>query len=57
MTNIRLKLAELYELEGDSPVPQPGDEYALVDEFSDMLGLHDWYEWRPDPSQHEPPKA
>ncbi len=24
MTNIRLKLAELYELEGDSPVPQPG---------------------------------
>lgn len=33
----------------------PGEEYALVDEFSDMMGLRDWYEWRPDPGQHEPP--
>jgi hypothetical protein len=26
----------------------PGDEYTLVDEFADLLGLRDWYEWRPD---------
>ena len=26
----------------------PGDEYNLVDEFADMLGLRDWYEWKPD---------
>lgn len=26
---------------------QPGDEYRLVDEFADMLSLHDWYEWQP----------
>lgn len=26
----------------------PGDEYDLVDEFADMLGLNGWYEWKPD---------
>lgn len=26
----------------------PGDEYNLVDEFADMLGLRGWYEWKPD---------
>ncbi len=31
----------------------PGDEYGLVDEFADMTGLRDWYEWRPDPGHHE----
>jgi len=31
----------------------PGDEYRLVDEFADMTGLRDWYEWRPDPGHHE----
>lgn len=31
----------------------PGDEYRLVDEFADMVGLRDWYEWRPDPGHHE----
>jgi Tfp pilus assembly protein PilF len=31
----------------------PGDEYRLVDEFADMVGLRDWYEWRPDPGRHE----
>ena len=31
----------------------PGDEYRLVDEFADMIGLRDWYEWRPDPGHHE----
>jgi len=27
----------------------PGDEYRVVDEFADMIGLRDWYVWRPDP--------
>ena len=31
----------------------PGEEYGLVDEFADMIGLRDWYEWRPDPGHHE----
>jgi tetratricopeptide (TPR) repeat protein len=31
----------------------PGKEYGLVDEFADMTGLRDWYEWRPDPGHHE----
>jgi tetratricopeptide (TPR) repeat protein len=31
----------------------PGDEYRLVDEFAEMTGLRDWYEWRPDPGHHE----
>ena len=26
----------------------PGDEYNLVDEFADMLGLRGWYEWKAD---------
>jgi len=26
----------------------PGDEYNLVDEFADMLGLCGWYEWKLD---------
>jgi Flp pilus assembly protein TadD len=30
----------------------PGDEYALVDEFADMVGLTGWYEWKPDPGTH-----
>lgn len=30
-----------------------GDEYGLVDEFADMLGLRDWYEWLSDPGRHE----
>ena len=29
---------------------RPGDEYNLVDEFADMLGLRGWYEWKPDTS-------
>jgi tetratricopeptide (TPR) repeat protein len=31
----------------------PGDEYRLVDEFADMVGLRDWYEWRADPGHHD----
>lgn len=30
-----------------------GSEYSLVDEFADMLGLRGWYEWKPDPGDHE----
>jgi len=30
----------------------PGDEYALVDEFADMVGLKGWYEWKADPGSH-----
>jgi Flp pilus assembly protein TadD len=29
----------------------PGDEYDLVDEFADMLGLGGWYEWKLDTSK------
>ena len=31
----------------------PGDEYSLVDDFADMIGIRDWYEWIPDPGHHE----
>jgi hypothetical protein len=34
----------------------PGDEYGLVDDFADMTGLRDWYEWKPDPGD-QPPTA
>jgi Flp pilus assembly protein TadD len=30
----------------------PGDEYALVDEFADLIGVRGWYEWQPDPGTH-----
>jgi len=28
---------------------EPGDEYTLVDEIADMLGVRDWYQWIDDP--------
>ena len=31
----------------------PGNEYRLVDEFADIVGLRGWYEWIPDPGHHE----
>ena len=31
----------------------PGDEYALVDEFADMLGVRRWFAWQPDPGFHQ----
>jgi tetratricopeptide (TPR) repeat protein len=31
----------------------PGDEYKLVDDFAEMIGLRSWYEWKPDPGTHE----
>jgi hypothetical protein len=36
-----------------SPRLGPGDEYALVDEFADLLGLRGWFDWRIDPGTHE----
>ena len=36
-----------------SPGIGPGDEYVLVDEFADMLGLRGWFEWRIDPGTHD----
>lgn len=36
-----------------SAVLEEGTEYVLVDEFADLLGLRDWYEWQPDPGAHE----
>ena len=30
------------------PALKPGDEYALVDEFAELLGLRGAYEWRLD---------
>jgi Flp pilus assembly protein TadD len=36
-----------------SPQLGPGDEYALVDEFADMLGLRGWFDWRLDLGTHE----
>lgn len=36
-----------------SAVLEEGEEYALVDEFADLLGLRDWYAWTPDPGAHE----
>ncbi len=26
----------------------PGDEYDLVDEFAELLGIRGWFEWIPD---------
>lgn len=31
----------------------PGDEYNLVDEFADIVGLRGWYEWKIDPGTHD----
>ena len=28
-----------------------------MDEFADLLGLRDWYEWKPDPGHHDIAKA
>lgn len=35
----------------------PGDEYALVDEFARLLKLQDWYEWKPDAPETPPTKT
>ncbi len=38
----------LATLDERSPSLEPGDEYALVDAWAEVLGLQGWYEWRPD---------
>lgn len=50
-----LRLFQLWQDRKDSL--QPGDEYNLVDEFAEILGLTGWFEWRPDPGTHEVTEA
>lgn len=33
---------------------RPGDEYRLVDEFAEMLGLTNWFSWQDDPVTYDP---
>lgn len=39
------------------PTLTPGEEYDLVDQFADMIGLRDWYVWKPDPDDQLPPST
>ncbi len=55
----RLETAELSEKlwrhwQQRQPALTPGDEYDLVDEFADLVGLRDWYAWKPDPGDQQP---
>jgi tetratricopeptide (TPR) repeat protein len=36
-----------------APNLSAGDEYGLVDEFADMVGIRDWYTWMPDSGHHD----
>jgi tetratricopeptide (TPR) repeat protein len=45
---------EALAYEHDGP---PGSEYDLVDQVAGLLGLRDWYQWRPDPGTFTPPAA
>ena len=52
----RLETAELSEKlwrhwQQRQPALTPGDEYDLVDEFADLVGLREWYVWKPDPGE------
>jgi tetratricopeptide (TPR) repeat protein len=31
----------------------PGQEYELVDEFAEIIGVRGWFEWKTDPGTHE----
>jgi hypothetical protein len=58
----RLETAELSEKlwrhwQQRQPALAPGDEYDLVDEFADLVGLRDWYAWKPDPGDQQPTAA
>ena len=35
------------------PDLQPGEEYGLIDDFADIVGMRNWYEWQTDPGEHE----
>ena len=37
---------------GRSAQLSPGEEYRLVDDFADIVGLRAWYEWKPDSGKH-----
>lgn len=55
----RLETAELSEKlwrhwQQRQPALAPGDEYDLVDECADLVGLRDWYAWKPDPGDQQP---
>lgn len=58
----RLETAELSEKlwrhwQQRQPALAPGDEYDLVDELADLVGLRDWYAWKPDPGDQQPTAA
>ena len=58
----RLETADLSEKlwrhwQQRQPALTPGDEYDLVDEFADLVGLRDWYVWKPDPGDQQPTAA
>ena len=58
----RLETAELSEKlwrhwQQRQPALAPGDEYDLVDEFADLVGLREWYVWKPDPGDQQPTAA
>lgn len=40
-------------LESKVETINPGGEYALVDDFADIVGLRGWYEWVADRGSHE----
>ena len=55
----RLETAELSQKlwrhwQQRQPTLTPGDEYDLVDEFADLVGLREWYLWQPDPGDQRP---
>jgi len=55
----RLETAELSQKlwrhwQQRQPALTPGDEYDLVDEFADLVGLREWYVWKPDPGDQQP---
>ena len=35
----------------------PGGEYDLVDDFANMLGLREWYDWKADSAEPSSPRA
>ncbi len=39
------------------PALTSGGEYDLVDEFADIVGMRDWYMWKPDPGDQPTPTA
>ncbi len=58
----RLETAELSQKlwrhwQQRQPTLTPGDEYDLVDEFADLVGLREWYVWKPDPGDQKPTAA